>query len=125
MAGPYLMCFLTWELVRLFFNAERPVREYERVRDVISSRGHDAGFFLVKMTEWPTLLRPEHTPSYSATLGGWVSIQSEPRKWMKKWLELREHALFTASSESVRDLANAGKTRHTLVLHGRRRSLPH
>ncbi|WFD38947.1 DNA-directed DNA polymerase [Malassezia japonica] len=68
------------------------------VFDVLPDLG--IGFFLVKTTEWPTLLRPEHTPSYSATLGGWVSIQSEPRKWTKKWLELREHALFTASSES-------------------------
>ena len=83
-------------------NPERPVREYERIRDVVSARGNDAGYFLVKVTEWSMLLRADDVPVSSAALAGWVSMQNEPRKWTKRWLELREHALFTASSESVR-----------------------
>ncbi|WFC96852.1 hypothetical protein MBRA1_003515 [Malassezia brasiliensis] len=81
-------------------NTERPLREYERVDEVVAARGADAGYFLVKVSEWAPLLRVDNTPSSSAALGGWVSIQSEPRKWNRRWLELREHALFAASSES-------------------------
>lgn len=90
-------------------DAERPLREYERVSEVVAARGADAGYFLVKVSEWASLLRADNTPSSSAALGGWVSIQSEPRKWNRRWLELREHALFTASSESVCGALMQGK----------------
>lgn len=90
-------------------DTERPLREYERVGDIVAARGADAGYFLVKVSEWAPLLRAENTPSCSAALGGWVSIQSEPRKWNRRWLELREHALFMASSESVRGTLTQGK----------------
>lgn len=75
----------------------------------MAARDADAGYFLAKVSEWAPLLRADNTPSCSAALGGWVSIQSEPRKWSRRWLELREHALFAASSESVRAHTYAGQ----------------
>ncbi|WFD45334.1 hypothetical protein MPSI1_004016 [Malassezia psittaci] len=91
-----------WALVDVLseLGIERPLREYERIDHIVQARGNDSGFFLVKVTEWSKLLRIQDVPSFSAALGGWVSIQTEPRKWSKRWIELREHALFTAMSES-------------------------
>ncbi|WFD01258.1 hypothetical protein MYAM1_004020 [Malassezia yamatoensis] len=95
-----------WALVDVLseLGIERPLREYERIDHIVQARGNDAGFFLVKVSEWSSLLHIQDLPSFSAALGGWVSIQTEPRKWSKRWIELREHALFTAMSESVRYL---------------------
>lgn len=80
---------------------ERPLREYERISDVLAARANDKGYFIVKMAEWPSLLRADAVPHFSAVLGGFVSVLVEQRKWTRKWLELREHSLFLAKSENV------------------------
>ncbi|PKI84234.1 Mip1p [Malassezia vespertilionis] len=79
---------------------ERPLREYERVHEVVAERGTDVGHFLIKPTDSPTLVHADTLPTYSSMLGGWVSIQTDPKKWSKRWLELREHHLFIATSEN-------------------------
>ena len=78
---------------------ERPLREYERLYEVSRARGSNTGFFLVKMVDWPELLRAASIPSFSSILGGFVSIQAEDG-WTRRWLELREHAIFVAKSET-------------------------
>lgn len=80
---------------------ERPIREYERIEDVLSSRGQDPGYFLIKKTPWHSLLRADAIPHFSAVLGGYVNVQ-DSKKWTKRWLELREHSLFVAKNENVR-----------------------
>lgn len=85
---------------------ERPLREYERIEDVIQSRHGAQGHFLVKQTPWSGLLGVESIPHFSAVLGGFVSAQLEPRKWSRRWLELRDHSLFVARTETVRVYAN-------------------
>ncbi|WFD30631.1 hypothetical protein MSPP1_001652 [Malassezia sp. CBS 17886] len=85
--------------------AERPLREFERVDDVVAARGASAAYFLLKPTEAPALLQASAVPSSSALLGGWVSVQVDGRKWTRTWLELREHCVWTAKSESGKNAA--------------------
>lgn len=80
---------------------ERPLREYERIDDIVRARGRDAGFFLIKLYNRPDLLRTDSIPPFSSVLCGPVSIRLEQGKWCKKWLELREHSLFIAKDAKV------------------------
>ena len=76
---------------------ERPVRDYERLEEVVQARG-SPGYFLIKPSEWPELLRSDAIPTYSSVLGGYVHVQLDDRTWTRRWLELREHAVFLALS---------------------------
>lgn len=80
---------------------ERPIRDYERLEEVVRARGSH-GYFLIKPVEWPELLRSDAIPTYSSVLGGYVHVQVDDRTWTRRWLELREHAVFLAKSETSR-----------------------
>lgn len=77
---------------------ERPVREYERIDDVVRARGAD-GYFVVKDLDWIELVRAEARPTVSGVLGGYVYVCSgDERAWTQWWLELREHAIYLTTS---------------------------
>lgn len=82
---------------------ERPLREYERIDDIVHARGQrSSGYFLLKLYDRPDLLRADSIPPFSSVLGGSIFIRLDGGKWYKKWLELREHSLFIAKDEKVR-----------------------
>jgi len=102
--SPITNTFDGWALYDVIpeWGLERPLREYERIKDIVRARGRDAGFFLMKLYDRPDLLRTDSIPPFSSVLGGSVLIRLEQGKWCKKWLELREHSLFIAKDEKVR-----------------------
>ncbi|WFD27738.1 hypothetical protein MNAN1_002743 [Malassezia nana] len=78
---------------------ERPLREYERIDDIVHARGRSSGYFLLKLYDRPDLLRADSIPPFSGVLGGSILLRLDSGKWCKKWLELREHSLFIAKDE--------------------------
>ncbi|KAJ1596952.1 hypothetical protein NDA14_001716 [Ustilago hordei] len=84
--------------------AERPLREYEVITDVVNVRAHpQTDFFLIKRTELSTYLSIRSLPSSSPALAGYVYVQDRKKKWSKRWLELRDHALYHAKNEKGKD----------------------
>lgn len=102
--APHSNTFDTWALYDVIpeWGLERPLREYERIEDIVRARGRDSGYFLIKPFDRYDLLRTDSIPPFSSVLGGSVSILLEQGKWCKKWLELREHSLYIAKDEKVR-----------------------
>lgn len=83
---------------------ERPLREYEIITDVVNVRAHpQTGFFLIKRTELSPYLSLRSVPSSSPALAGYVYVQDRKKKWNKRWLELRDHALYHAKNEKGKD----------------------
>lgn len=111
--------FREWAIhdVLIDFALERPLRFYERISDVEQARGNDYGAFLLKSTEWGNLLHAQDIPLASAPIGGWVTLQTDPKTVSTRWLELREYSIYSARSEKVRG-ANQGKgeIRHCSML---------
>lgn len=93
----------TWAMYDVIpdLGMERPIRDYERLEEVVKARG-TSGYFLIKPIEWPELLRSDAIPTYSSVLGGYVHVALDGRNWTRWWLELREHAMFLAKSETSR-----------------------
>lgn len=111
--------FREWAIhdVLIDFALERPLRLYERISDIQHARGNDYGVFLLKSTEWGNLLHVQDIPLASAPIGGWVTLQTDPKTVSTRWLELREYSVYSAKSEKVRR-ANQGKgeIRHCSML---------
>ncbi|KAJ9474250.1 PH domain-containing protein [Pseudozyma hubeiensis] len=83
---------------------ERPMREYEMVTEVMNVRAHPkTDYFLIKRTELSPYLSLRSVPSSSPALAGWVYVQDRKKKWNKRWLELRDHALYHAKNEKGKD----------------------
>ncbi|GAC99765.1 hypothetical protein PHSY_007368 [Pseudozyma hubeiensis SY62] len=83
---------------------ERPLREYEMVTEVMNVRAHPkTDYFLIKRTELSSYLSIRSVPSSSPALAGWVYVQDRKKKWNKRWLELRDHALYHAKNEKGKD----------------------
>ena len=86
------------------FGIERPIREYEMVHEVADTRSNvESDYFLLKRTELSPYLSIRSVPMSSPALAGWVYVQDRKKKWSKRWLELRDHALFHAKSEKLKD----------------------
>lgn len=83
---------------------ERPLREYEMITDVVNVRAHpQTDFFLIKRTELSPYLSIRAVPASSPALAGYVYVQDRKKKWNKRWLELRDHALYHAKNERGKD----------------------
>ncbi|KAJ1023233.1 hypothetical protein NDA16_003386 [Ustilago loliicola] len=83
---------------------ERPLREYEVITDLVNVRAHpQTDFFLIKRTELSPYLSIRSVPSSSPALAGYVYVQDRKKKWNKRWLELRDHALYHAKNEKGKD----------------------
>lgn len=88
------------------FGIERPLREYERVNDVIESQFNPAlDHFTVRRSDLAPYLSIQALPKTSPALAGWLYVQETVRKkgWNKRWVELRDQALFQAKSEKGRE----------------------
>lgn len=83
--------------VRPDLGIERPLRDYERVQEVARTHG-GVDYLLVKNTSFSGLLHAHAVPPASPVICGWVSVY-EGRKSHRRWLELREHCVFSARSE--------------------------
>ncbi|KDN48477.1 hypothetical protein K437DRAFT_222675 [Tilletiaria anomala UBC 951] len=86
------------------FGIERPIREYELVSEVAehrASQSHD--YFLLRRTELAPYVSLRSVPDRSPALAGYVYVQDRKKKWSKRWLELRDHSLFHAKSDSGKD----------------------
>ncbi|KAN0061473.1 hypothetical protein ACQY0O_006320 [Thecaphora frezii] len=83
---------------------DRPLREYEIVHEVADRRANvNTDYFLLKRTELSPYLSLRAVPASSPSLAGYVYVQDRKKKWSKRWLELRDHALFHAKSEKGKD----------------------
>ena len=87
--------------VRPELEIERPLRDYERVQEVVGTHG-GTDYLLVKNTSFAGLLHARAVPPASPVICGWVSVY-EGRKSHRRWLELREHRVFSARSEKGKD----------------------
>lgn len=85
---------------------ERPLREYEILADVLQSRHeiHNDSFLIRRSGLSPYLTR-EAVPTTPPAIAGWVYVQDNGKKrsWTKRWLELRNHALFQSKTEKGKD----------------------
>ena len=102
--------FSEWAIYDIFpdFGLERPLRQYERIAEVQEARCNDEGSFVLKGTDFGALLNAHNVPMATSTIGGWVSLQTDPKTCTNRWLELREYAVFSAKSERV-SWSNQGK----------------
>ncbi|SPO38658.1 uncharacterized protein PSFLO_04137 [Pseudozyma flocculosa] len=88
------------------YGIERPLREYEIIHEVADTRANvDTDHFLLKRTELSPYLSIRAVPTSSPALAGYVYVQDKKKKWSKRWLELRDHALYHAKSEKGKDEA--------------------
>ncbi|KAI0304454.1 hypothetical protein B0F90DRAFT_1809275 [Multifurca ochricompacta] len=87
------------------FGMERPIRHFEVVSEVISSWDKDksVNLLVVKKTPLAALLHPSAMPSSSPVFGTYVEWESKPRKWSKRWLELREQGLWLSKKDNGKD----------------------
>ncbi len=93
---------------------ERPLREYEMITDVVNVRAHpQTDFFLIKRTELSPYLSIRAVPASSPALAGYVYVQDRKKKWNKRWLELRDHALYHAKNERGKDETSICRSRRS------------
>jgi len=87
------------------FGMERPIRHFEAVSDVINSwdKNKSVNLLVVKKTPLATLLHPSAMPSSSPVFSTYVEWESKPRKWNKRWLELREQGLWLSKKDNGKD----------------------
>ncbi|KAH9997928.1 hypothetical protein BJV77DRAFT_940943 [Russula vinacea] len=87
------------------FGMERPIRHFEVVSDVINSwdKNKSVNLLVAKKTPLATLLHPSAIPSSSPVFSTYVEWESKPRKWSKRWLELREQGLWLSKKDSGKD----------------------
>lgn len=87
---------------------ERPIRENEILTEIIASRHNlQKDTFVIRRTDLAPYLSIQALPSACPALAGWVYMQdnSKKRAWTKRWLEMRNHALYHYKSEKGRDEA--------------------
>jgi len=87
------------------FGMERPIRHFEVVSDVINSwdKNKSVNLLVAKKTPLATLLHPSAVPSSSPVCSTYVEWESKPRKWTKRWLELREQSLWLSKKDNGKD----------------------
>ncbi|KAI9512382.1 hypothetical protein F5148DRAFT_973587 [Russula earlei] len=96
-----------WMLFEVFqdFGMERPIRHFEVISDVINSWDKDksVNLLVAKKTPLATLLHPSAMPTSSPVFSTYVEWESKPRKWSKRWLELREQGLWLSKKDNGKD----------------------
>ncbi|KAG8812545.1 hypothetical protein FRC17_001982 [Serendipita sp. 399] len=87
------------------FGMERPIREYEIVMEIYNSWNSDTrvNYFMAKRTPLTPYLAADAIPKTSPTFGGYVEWEHKRGKWTKRWLELREHALWLSKRQGAKD----------------------
>ncbi|KAH9969561.1 hypothetical protein BC827DRAFT_1160938 [Russula dissimulans] len=87
------------------FGMERPIREFETVSDIINSwdKNKSVNLLVAKKTPLSSLLHPSAIPSSSPMFSTYVEWESKPRKWNKRWLELREQGLWLSKKDNGKD----------------------
>lgn len=87
------------------FGMERPIRHFEIVSEVINSWDKDksVNLLVAKKTPLAALLHLSAIPSSSPVLSTYVEWESKPRKWSKRWLELREQGLWLSKKDNGKD----------------------
>ncbi|KAI9465523.1 hypothetical protein BJY52DRAFT_1113388 [Lactarius psammicola] len=87
------------------FGMERPIRHFETVSEVINSWDKDksVNLLVAKKTPLATLLHLSAIPSSSPVFSTYVEWESKPRKWSKRWLELREQGLWLSKKDNGKD----------------------
>ncbi|KAH8998614.1 hypothetical protein EDB92DRAFT_1791881 [Lactarius akahatsu] len=87
------------------FGMERPIRHFEVVSDVINSwdKNKSVNLLVAKKTPLATLLQLSAMPSSSPVFSTYVEWESKPRKWSKRWLELREQGLWLSKKDNGKD----------------------
>ncbi|KAK4055325.1 hypothetical protein OIV83_000608 [Microbotryomycetes sp. JL201] len=94
--------FSLWELCRVL-GLERPIREYEFVADVIKSWDHDTNILIIKRTTlWP-LLSASLRIQPAVPQSSFVQLQVKKGKWTKRFLQIRDNAVWQAKSEKPKD----------------------
>ncbi|KAF8262273.1 hypothetical protein EI94DRAFT_1744007 [Lactarius quietus] len=87
------------------FGMERPIRHFEIVSEVINSWDKDksVNLLVAKKTPLATLLNASAIPTSSPVFSTYVEWESKPRKWSKRWLELREQGLWLSKKDNGKD----------------------
>ncbi|KAH9080576.1 hypothetical protein EDB83DRAFT_2340192 [Lactarius deliciosus] len=87
------------------FGMERPIRHFEVVSDVINSwdKNKSVNLLVAKKTPLAPLLQLSAMPSSSPVFSTYVEWESKPRKWSKRWLELREQGLWLSKKDNGKD----------------------
>ncbi|KAI0251975.1 hypothetical protein BJV78DRAFT_1206062 [Lactifluus subvellereus] len=87
------------------FGMERPIRNFEVVSEVINSWDKDksVNLLVAKKTPLAALLHPSAMPSSSPIFSTYVEWESKPRKWNKRWLQLREQGLWLSKKNNGKD----------------------
>ncbi|KAM0793335.1 hypothetical protein ACM66B_000791 [Microbotryomycetes sp. NB124-2] len=94
--------FSLWEICRVL-GVERPIREYEFVADVVKSWDHDTNILIIKRTTlWP-LLSASLRIQPAALQGAYAQIQVKKGKWTKRFLQIRDNAVWHGKSEKPKD----------------------
>ncbi|KAK4698636.1 hypothetical protein P7C70_g7637, partial [Phenoliferia sp. Uapishka_3] len=83
--------------------AERPIREYEILDDVVKSWHQEANILIIRRTTlWPVLsshLRPQPSQPRS----DWVQFETKKGKWSKRFLTLKDAGLSHSKSDKGKD----------------------
>ncbi|KAI5799259.1 hypothetical protein DFH27DRAFT_611646 [Peziza echinospora] len=84
---------------------ERPVRKYERVRDIMNSWEDDTKntLILISTLSGGGGLNASDAPTEApAAQSTWINYMVKPGKWSKRWLTLRDGALWLAKKETAK-----------------------
>ncbi|KAJ7066732.1 hypothetical protein C8F01DRAFT_981202 [Mycena amicta] len=87
------------------FGMERPIRSFELLADVQASWNKDkmVNMFIVKLTPLSPLLSRSNIPSSSPVFSGYVEWEYKRGKWTKRFMRLRESALWLTKRENGKD----------------------
>ncbi|KAF5389246.1 hypothetical protein D9757_003424 [Collybiopsis confluens] len=85
------------------FGMERPVRDFELLSDIEAAWNKDklVNVFMLKLTPLAPILRRSAIPSSSPTHFGYVEWESKRGKWNKRYLMLKEHALWISKRDNA------------------------
>lgn len=95
-----------WSVTEVWraMGVERPLREYELLQESIESWSSEANssLLLVKKSPLAPLLSSlSKMRSDSETTGGWAYLEVKHGKWSKRYLEVRNGAMYIGKSEKV------------------------
>ncbi|TFL04240.1 hypothetical protein BDV98DRAFT_503571 [Pterulicium gracile] len=98
--------WMLWEVWKEL-GVERPIRTFEVVGDVVGAWGKlgvtGGNRLIAKISGLAPVLSRSALPSSAPMCSGYVDFEAKRGKWVKKWLMLRENAVYVAKRENAKE----------------------